>query len=78
MADSDGAVRERSTADWLRNGAAVVVAGLLIAFAVLNSDSVEVHWIFGTWSTPLVVVIVLCLALGALLDRLVLRRRARR
>lgn len=28
-------------------------------FAVLNFDSVDVNWIFGTWSTPLIVAIVL-------------------
>ena len=42
---------------------------LLIAFAVLfavvNLEEVEVDWIIGTWETPLVVVILLCLALGA-------------
>jgi uncharacterized integral membrane protein len=41
----------------------------LIAFAVLfaafNLDQVEVDWIIGTWETPLLVVILLCLALGA-------------
>jgi uncharacterized integral membrane protein len=42
---------------------------ILIAFAVLfaafNLDRVEVNWIIGTRETPLLVVILLCLALGA-------------
>lgn len=57
------------------------VAGVLvILFAVLNLDKVEVNWIIGSWSTPLIVVIVVSVLLGALLDRgaVALRRRRNR
>lgn len=41
----------------------VVIA---ILFAVLNLDSVRVHWIIGTWDTSLLIVILLFFGLGAL------------
>ena len=34
-----------------------VLGVLLVAFAILNLDAVEVNWLLGTWSTPLIVVI---------------------
>jgi uncharacterized integral membrane protein len=74
----DRTTRERTTGEWARLIGSVVLAGLVVAFAVLNLDEVSVNWIFGTWSTPLIVVIVLCLVVGALIDRLVLRPRRRR
>jgi uncharacterized integral membrane protein len=74
----DRTTRERTTGEWARLIGSVVLAGLAVAFAVLNLDEVSVNWIFGTWSTPLIVVIVLCLVVGALIDRLVLRPRRRR
>jgi lipopolysaccharide assembly protein A len=72
------ATRERTTSEWARLVGSLALAALAIAFAVLNLDEVSVNWIFGTWSTPLIVVIVLCLLVGALIDRLVLRPRRRR
>lgn len=55
---------------------------LLIAFAVLfaafNLDQVEVDWIIGTWETPLLVVILLCLALGACIGWFAARRQSAR
>ena len=42
-----------------------VVAALIVLFAVVNLDGVEINWIIGTWETPLIVVIVLSAALGA-------------
>ncbi len=41
----------------------VVIA---VLFAVLNLDSVRVHWIIGTWDTSLLIVILLFFGLGAL------------
>jgi lipopolysaccharide assembly protein A len=75
--------RERDTSGRTRSqqarlGAAAVLGALVVAFALLNRDDVDVNWIFGTWSTPLIVVIVLAVLLGALLDRLVVSRRGRR
>ena len=59
--------------------AAIVIAGLITAFAVLNLDKVKVHWIVTTGRTPLIVVIVVAFALGIAIDRLVivLARRKR-
>ena len=51
---------------------------LTITFAALNFDDVEVNWLFGTWSTPLVVVIAVSFALGAGGGYLAASRRAKR
>ena len=50
------------------------LGGLAVLFAVLNLDDVEVNWVLGTWSTPLIVVIVLCVAAGMAIDRALVRR----
>lgn len=46
-------------------------------FAVLNLDDVSVNWIVATWSTPLIVVIVVCLAIGAAIGWTVAHRHMR-
>jgi uncharacterized integral membrane protein len=51
-----------------------VLGALLVAFAAFNLDSVEVNWLLGTWSTPLIVVIVVAMALGMAIDRILVRR----
>ena len=58
-----------------RQVAVLVLAGVGGVFAALNLDEVEVNWILGTWSTPLIVVIALSMVIGAALAWLVLRRR---
>jgi putative membrane protein len=55
--------------------AAVGLGALAAAFAVLNVDEVDVNWILGTWSTPLIIVIALSILIGAALGFLVGRRR---
>jgi uncharacterized integral membrane protein len=60
---------------------AVIAAVLVTVFAVVNVDEVEVNWLVGTWSTPLIVVIAVSALFGAALDRLLQvrsRRRAKR
>lgn len=57
---------KRSRADQARLAVAAVLGGLTVAFALLNTGDVEVDWIFGTFSTPLIVVIVVTLLVGAL------------
>jgi uncharacterized integral membrane protein len=52
------------------------LAGLGGVFGALNLDEVDVNWIFGTWETPLIVVIALSMVIGAGLGYLVSRRRA--
>ena len=58
-----------------RQAAALVLAGVGGAFAVANVDKVDVNWVLGTWSTPLIVVIALSMVIGAGLGYLVSRRR---
>jgi uncharacterized integral membrane protein len=57
-----------------RTLAAAGLALLAAVFAALNLDEVDVNWILGTWSTPLIVVIALSLVIGAALGYLVGRR----
>jgi len=45
--------------------AGTVIGGLLVAFSLLNLGRVEVDWVIGTWKTPLIVVIVLSVLVGA-------------
>jgi uncharacterized integral membrane protein len=58
-----------------RQVAVLVLAGVGGVFAALNLDEVDVNWILGTWSTPLIVVIALSMLIGAALGILVSRRR---
>lgn len=57
-----------------RTIAAVGLGGLGALFAVLNVDEVDVNWVLGTWSTPLIIVIAMSLLTGAGLGFLVGRR----
>jgi uncharacterized integral membrane protein len=59
-----------------RTIAAAVLGGLGVLFAVLNVDKVDVNWLLGTWSTPLIVVILVSMLIGACLGFLTARRRA--
>jgi uncharacterized integral membrane protein len=54
----------KSKRDLTRQLGALVVGGLIVAFALLNRKDVEVNWILGTWSTPLIVVIAISFLLG--------------
>lgn len=59
--------RSRSRREIARSLALIVLAVLITLFAVLNTDEVEVDWIFGSSNAPLIVVIVVSLAVGILL-----------
>jgi uncharacterized integral membrane protein len=65
----------RGRREQARTVAAVGVGGLGALFAVLNIDQVDVNWVLGTWSTPLIIVIALSILVGAALGFLVGRRR---
>ncbi|HWT95211.1 MAG TPA: lipopolysaccharide assembly protein LapA domain-containing protein [Solirubrobacteraceae bacterium] len=43
----------------------LVLGAIVAVFAVLNLDDVRVNWVFGTWSTPLILVIAVTFLLGA-------------
>lgn len=70
-----------SVRDKARLGLWGLLVVLVTVFAVLNTTSVEVNWIFGTFSTPLILLIAVCLiagfALGAGAAHLGERRRRR-
>lgn len=55
----------------------MVLAVLIILFAVLNLDKVEINWIIGTWETPLIFVIAVSGVLGAAVGWIASHRRRR-
>jgi len=67
--------RSRSRSDQARLALAAALGGLTVAFAALNLDKVEVDWIIDTFSTPLIVVIVVSLVVGGVLGFATGRRR---
>lgn len=69
---------KRSRREVARTTGLVVLAVLITLFAVLNTDKVKVHWIFGTGEMPLIIVIVISLLVGIVLTYLVDRRSGRR
>ena len=59
---------------------ALVAIGVLILFAAINSQEVEVHFLFTTTQAPLIVIIFASAVLGMIIDRLLQyqQRRKRR
>ncbi|HEY1690277.1 MAG TPA: hypothetical protein VGF95_15585 [Solirubrobacteraceae bacterium] len=78
QAGSEGKRRKRSTGELTRLALAVVLAILITLFAVLNLDSVKVHWIFGSSKAPLIIVIVISLLIGGAITYLAERRARKR
>jgi uncharacterized integral membrane protein len=76
-ADSPPKPARRDRRELSRQIGAVVVAGLIVAFALLNRNQVRVNWIVGTFSTALIIVIAVSFALGLAGGLLVGRRRRR-
>jgi uncharacterized integral membrane protein len=58
--------------------AALVLAGLLVVFAVANSQKVEVDFLVTTTDVPLVIVILIAILLGAVLGAITHWRSHRR
>ena len=58
--------------------AAVAVGILLLAFGLSNRMDVAINWLVGTTATPLIVVIVVSAALGAILGAAAVRGRSKR
>ena len=67
----------RSRSEQVRLVLAGLLGGLAVAFALLNTGHVEVDWILGSWSTPLIVVILVSLLAGALLGFTLAKRAGR-
>jgi uncharacterized integral membrane protein len=59
--------KRRGRRELARSGGWVVLAGLMIAFAVENLNRVKVDWIVGSGRAPLIVVIVISLLVGIVL-----------
>ncbi|HEY3864552.1 MAG TPA: LapA family protein [Solirubrobacteraceae bacterium] len=57
---------------------AVLLAVLIVLFAVVNSQTVTIHWIVTTSQTPLIVVIAGCGFVGFAVGWTFARRRASR
>lgn len=60
----------------LRVTLVVVLLALIVAFAVANSHTVEVDWVFAGTQAPMVLVIALSGAAGFLIGALVSSRRS--
>lgn len=58
--------RRRSRRENARTAGLIALAVVTTLFAVLNLKDVEVNWIFGTFETPLIIVIVVSLLVGVL------------
>ncbi len=58
--------------------AALAVAVLLIAFGLSNRNDVLIDWLVGTTDTPLIIVIVVSAALGAIIGGAAVRGRSKR
>jgi uncharacterized integral membrane protein len=58
--------------------AALVLAGLLVVFAVANSQKVEVDFLVATSNIPLVLIILIAILLGAVLGAITHWRSHRR
>ena len=64
---TQASAQKRGRRELARTGALVVLAVVMTLFAVLNLKQVEVNWIFGKSSTPLIIVIVVSLLVGIVL-----------
>ena len=69
----------RRTRDRARAVGPVILAGIFIAFAVVNLKQVKVDWIVGSGHAPLIIVIVISVLVGIVLtyfvDRVGRKRR---
>ena len=68
----------RGNAETTRLAVALVAGGLIAVFAVLNTDQVKVDWVLGSAQTPLILVVVVSLLIGALIGYVSARRGRRR
>ena len=75
MQQSHPVDRPQATRRPLRTWLVYLLVALVVLFAALNLDEVEVNWLIGTWQTPLIIVIVLSFAVGAAVGWFAARRR---
>jgi uncharacterized integral membrane protein len=65
-----GKTKRRSTGERARSGAVLVLAVLIILFAVENSNEVQVDWLLGSGKAPLIIVILITLLVGIVITYL--------
>ena len=58
--------------------AGLILGGVAIAFAVVNLSNVKVDWIVGSAHSPLILVIVVSVLIGAGIDRVAVSRARKR
>jgi uncharacterized integral membrane protein len=61
-----------------RQAAGLVIAALGIAFAAVNLRNVKVDWIVGSGKSPLILVILVSVLIGAGIDRVAVTRARKR
>jgi uncharacterized integral membrane protein len=71
-------LERRDKRELARAGGSLVLAGIFIAFALLNLKDVRVDWIVGSGHAPLIIVIAISLLVGIVLTYFVDRLRQRR
>lgn len=68
----------KRTTNTVKRFTLVIIGALIALFAVLNTDQTEVDWIFGTpVQTPLILVIAVAFAAGAIIGWLVAKLSGR-
>jgi uncharacterized integral membrane protein len=64
--------------DRARLTAGLILVALGLAFALVNLSDVKVDWIVGSAHSPLILVIVVSVLIGAGIDRVAVRRARKR
>lgn len=64
-----------SKRDRTRLAVGTAAGAVVLVLALINLNKVRVHWLFGTWKTPLIVVIALSFLLGFVAGVVISRRR---
>jgi uncharacterized integral membrane protein len=72
--DSETARGAPARRDQAKLVVAGVLGGLIVVFALVNLDEVEVNWLVTTAETPLIVVIAVSFLVGGAIGALALRR----
>ena len=64
--------------DRARLVAALILGGVGLAFALVNLSNVKVDWIVGSAHSPLILVVVVSMLIGAGIDRIAVSRARKR
>jgi uncharacterized integral membrane protein len=74
MADDDGKEPARKEENVTRLVIGIVILVVVAAFVIANIRTVKVGYVFGSYKTPLIFVLIVTFVLGALVDRLLVIR----